>query len=283
MNELRRLLEPAQRLVTPGFRLGIEEIDFSDYVVNVDLAGGIVNLDAVEVTVAEAMSRWSDNEDESDAWLAPRFHAALRLSRREAADRGIWRYLGLMVAPGYVRWRFGKPDNDGDPRNAAPLDRFVGSDIKHALARLWWNAELFRDGSDYSPVEQVFAYQDIPNNFTRAALAHHRPTSRAFLRVIGSLPAGVNRGDAANALSKAANAAATTLLVDHVAPDPSLDEAARETWIRQAQDFDARACLDSLPNGPDDGEVPSASVATMEHLLRDFLREAPLRDRGPKK
>lgn len=278
MDRLRKLIEPAVRKVTLGFRLGIEDVRFDTFTIDFD-GGDQIDLEPLRQTLDEAMARYADRPDLGDAWLAPRVHAALRLSKRQAADKGVWRYIGLVAAPDFVRWRFGSTDADGNG-DPAPLDRFVGADIKHALGRLWWNAELFRNGKDYSPVTMAFEYQDIPNNFTRAALAHHRPTARAFLDVIHGVSEGVSPGDAANALSRAANAAATTLAVDLLAPDEPLDGAARLTWQRDGHDYDARAWFDALPEGPDDGEIPSTSIKTMQTLLVELLAEAPLRDRS---
>ena len=61
-----------------------------------------------------------------DSWLAPRVHAALRLTPREAADPAIWRWLALYAFPDYVRRRW--------PR--LNVVRFVGPINKQAIGRL---------------------------------------------------------------------------------------------------------------------------------------------------
>jgi Family of unknown function (DUF6339) len=102
----------------------------------------------------------------SDRWLAPRVHCGLRLYRSEAADRGIWQWIALRYR-WYVQWRWA---NDDD---VVAEDRWWGQVHKQAFARLWWGAELFRDGSDYEPVEEAFVFQDLPNSYL------HRPIVRS--------------------------------------------------------------------------------------------------------
>src|SRR5690348_3937505 len=95
--------------VTPAFRQGNAQVDFSEFQEDFPRA---VRLDALNEVVNATMSRHPDapTKDEersrADAWLAPRLHAALRLTRREAADRGVWNYLALVQLDDYVRWRF---------------------------------------------------------------------------------------------------------------------------------------------------------------------------------
>lgn len=279
-DRVQRMDRTGLRLVTPNFRSGAEEVDFGDFLSS---APGLedIDLSRARSVVDEAMRRF-DDPPASDAWLAPRLHAAIRLTRREAADRGVWRYLCLVWAPDYIRWRWSENGLDaaGDGASPAALERFIGSDTKNALGRLWWNAELIRNGDDYSPVPVAFKYQDIANNFMRMDLSSHRPTAQAFVRVIDELPAGVAHGDSANALAKAANAAATTMCFDIVAPDELPDDHQRAIWRAEVTEFDPLRYVDQLPVGPDDGEVPTGSVEQMHLLLRELLAEAPRRDRA---
>ena len=129
------------------------------------------------------MRRFTDAQRAtSDRWLGPRLHSALRLSRREAARRGVWRFLGVCVVPDYVRWRF-SGDRD-DPESPAKLERFVGADYKQALSRLWWMSEMFRNGPDYEPATRALGNQDVINNLFRMNVAHHRPIALGAVRVL---------------------------------------------------------------------------------------------------
>ncbi|GIE79388.1 hypothetical protein Aph02nite_53380 [Actinoplanes philippinensis] len=269
-------VEPSVRL-TPAFRLGAEDLDIGQHLG--EKPGRQHNLEPVRVVLDEAMDRWGHPDSAaSDTWVGPRLHAALRLSRREASDRATWRFLGLWAAD-YVRWRFGPEPGQEDPEQAAKVERFVGPHSKQALARLWWMTETFRNGTDYSQAALALTNQDIINNLFRMSIANHRPTALAALAVLPRSKDGTSlpNGRAANALAKATNATASTLLLDLLAPDEQADVVARARWEAEASDYDARAYLDTLPEGPDDGEVPAESVELMKKLLSELLTEAPIR------
>lgn len=260
----------AQIISGPGYRLGIESPSLRDFESEVALSHP-VDLDAVRVFIDEAVHRFGDRSTDADMWLAPRLHYSLRLSRREAADRGVWRWLACCFAPDYVRWRWGPPGGGADPDKAAATERFIGPEYKHALARLWWMSELFRDGPDYGPVTAALQNQDIPNNLFRMDIAHHRPTAIAATRVLEG-----RSGREANALAKAVNAAAGTLVVDLLAPDESLDPDSLTGWLHD-DSIDPNRYFDNIPPGPSDPSVPAESVVFMERLLRELLEEAPVR------
>ena len=262
--------------VDPDFRAGrATSIDLDRYL---QPFARVVDLRPFNTVVDEAMNQFPRKDaDQSDGWLAPRLHHVLRLRRNEAAEHGVWLYLAIAARPDYVVWRWGPADETDDP---ARLERFTGSEIKHAFARLWWMAELFRNSSDYAPVVQAMSFQDIPNNLFRLNIAHHRPTVQGALATL--FPDGKplpRLGDNANALAKAANAVSTTLQIDLLAPDVMLDEAAAKAWIQTADDIDAVAVCADLPQGPDDPPVPQESVDTMTELMTTLLSEAPLRVR----
>ncbi|GGS45407.1 DUF6339 family protein [Streptomyces violaceus] len=290
MNGVALPLEDAQYLfgidaavrLTPAFRLGSENLDVCDYIKSIP-GGRKHRLEPVRTVLDEAMKRYARQDAAaSDAWLGPRFHAALRLSRREAGCRDVWRYLGLWAAD-YVRWRWAAEPGATEPDNSAGVERFVGPDSKQALARLWWMTELFRNGSDYSTAALALTNQDIINNFFRAGAAHHRPTALAFLSVLPRSEDGerLPDGRSANALSKAINAAASTLLLDSLAVDEPLDGAERRHWEALSEDHEVRNFFDEFPEGPDDPPVPPESLETMTTLLAELLTDAHIR--GKKK
>lgn len=273
MTGLKTLDHNASRLLTPGFRIGSEAPAFDDFELSLDLDHPI-DLDAVRTMLDETMRRFGRDESTgADVWLAPRLHYSLRLTRREAAKRGLWRWLGSVFAPDYVRWRFGPIDGSDDPDNAARLERFDGPDYKHALARLWWMAELFRNGPDYTPVAVALANQDIPNNLFRMDVSHHRPTVQAAVRVLEG-----RTGREANALAKAINSAATTLVIDTIAEDQPLDPEALTAWLNG--DLDPVRYLDEMPPGPNDPPTEPSAVDAMADLLTELLAEAPVRGQG---
>lgn len=217
----------------------------------------------------EAMKRFQPTErTAADAWLAPVLHSTLRLTRREAADSRLWNYLAIRLAPDYVFWRhLGR-------RQATPSvtrTRFVGPFYSQAFARLWWAAELFRDGADYEPVVVACGNQDMLNTVLRLEVILHRPTAQALIRLLAT---GVVRtGREVNALAQAVNTAGATLSYEALAPDNPRDPDAYRDWIEALQG--AMVPFDSLPYGPDDGRVRQQSVDTLATLFKQLFTSAP--------
>jgi Family of unknown function (DUF6339) len=263
------------------FRLGSATIDGTQFTSEADV-GREIDLAPLRAVMDEGMRKFESRRALSDTWIGPRLHSVLRLTRREAALRGIWRYLAIEAFSDYVRWRWTREKNNGDLEPPA-LDRFVGPDYKHALGRLWWMAEVFRNGSDYGPASRALSIQDIANNLFRMDIAHHRPTALGCVDVLIPSDGPALTGREANALAKAANATATTVAFDVFAPDEPLDDTARESWAQDARDLDVALLLsdEALP-GPEDPNTPPDSLKSMTNLLRELLAEAPVRGRKPR-
>jgi hypothetical protein len=251
-----KLLAPATRArLSDAFLEGRAEIDVQDLV---SVQGRDVDLGPLGKILQAAPS----NDPASwDAWLAPRIHAALRLSRREAAMPGFWMHLAVVDHPEYVRERF--------PNSAA---RYTGTDMIHALSRLWWGAELFRVGPDYSPVGLAFTPQDIPNTIFRLRAAHNRVFCVALLKFVATRRTdGVPLiGRQVNQLSTAINSQLFVMALDALAPDIGTSSAARRTWAGGPVDGDAIIAGDFT--GPDDllDEDFEAHVELAVSLLHRF-------------
>ncbi|MFI6941765.1 DUF6339 family protein [Streptomyces sp. NPDC050418] len=201
----------------------------------------------------------------ADRWLAPRLHATLRLTRAEAADPEIWSYLALVVAPDYVEWRHAGAEK-------VDAARFQGPHYKQAFARLWWAAELFRDGDDYEPVKLVCGNQDMLNTALRLAVIDHRPVAQAVAALLKE--GTVTTGRQVNGLCTVVNAAAMTVAYEVIAPDTERDASAVADWIR----YEATLRGDLvLPTGPDEARVPRPSVDTLVELFADLFKDAPVR------
>lgn len=117
-----------------------------------------------------------------DASLAILLHQRLSLAPSEAAHRGMWSYLALIAVPDVVRWRWIRSEN---------AERWIGSDLtRHALARLWWQAETLvaNSGGDYSLVG-VLSESEANQIFERRSLAGDRRLAQAFVRRMASSPA----------------------------------------------------------------------------------------------
>ncbi|MFH9299072.1 DUF6339 family protein [Streptomyces sp. NPDC017520] len=226
--------------------------------------------------IDDAMYKFRDDRPTSaDAWLAPRLHATLRLTRREAADRRIWNYLALGVAPDYVVWRHLPATSEDAPAKVASR-RFRGPAYTQAFARLWWAAELFRDGPDYGPVVTVCSNQDMLNTALRVDVIDHRPTAQATVRLMER--GTVRTGREVNALVAAINASAATLVYDVIAPDAERDGRPLREWIEAAESAPAVPRRE-LPVGPYEERTPERSVGVLVDHFAELFAEAPVRGR----
>ncbi|MFD0306294.1 DUF6339 family protein [Streptomyces sp. NPDC127119] len=213
----------------------------------------------------------------ADAWLAPRLHATLRLTRREAADARLWNYLALGVAPDYVVRRHlpTTPKKDGGTPSVARA-RFRGAHYTQAFSRLWWAAELFRNGPDYSPVVVACGNQDMLNTALRMDVVDHRPTALALVNLIER--GLIRTGREANALASAVNASAATLMYDVVAQDSERDAEPLRDWIAAAEGA-SPVRRNALPEGPEEERAPEASVAVLTDYFEGLFADAPVRGR----
>ncbi|MGV9926150.1 DUF6339 family protein [Nocardia rhamnosiphila] len=233
----------------------------------------------VRELIHDAMNRFRDERPTAaDAWLAPRLHETLRLTRREAADRRFWTYVALGVAPDYVVWRHMPEPKSNGRRSSVARDKFLGPHFKQTFARLWWAAELFRDGPDYQPVVVACSNQDMLNSALRLDVIDHRPTALALVKLMTQ--GTVRTGREVNALTTAVNAAAATLMYDVLAPDVDRDGEAIRNWIA-----DAERALPSprndLPEGPEEEQAPADSVEKLVGHFAELFNEAPVRGRNP--
>jgi hypothetical protein len=228
--------------------------------------------------VEDAMHEFQENRTRADGWLAPRLHAALRITRREAADRRLWTHLALGVAPDYVAWRHPPAPAPGRREPRINVERFKGAPDRQCFSRLWWAAEMFRNGKDYSPVEAACANQDLIHNSLRRDLIDHRPTAQALVRILERGVAGTGRD--IEGLMTAINAAGATLVYDVLAPDEPRDPEALRRWVAGAESA-LPVARHSLPHGPDEEPVPEESVVALTDYFADLFETAPVRGRTP--
>lgn len=227
----------------------------------------------------ETMRRYPRrNRAQGDAWLAPRLHATLRLRRTEAADSGLWNFLSLCVAPDFVGYRWGEQTKDTDAAVVVAA-RFSGLWHTQCFSRLWWTAETFRDGPDYSPAVTASGIQDVVHNPLRMDIFRHRPTAQVLVHLMRKDV--VRTGREMNALAAAVNAAGGTLLLERLAPDGPRDPGALRDWIDEHERA-PEVPLDQLPEGPDDGRVPKKAVEALAPDIERIFAEAPVRGREPK-
>jgi len=260
---LRRLIPQARTLITKeSFRY--QSFGSLDGYVEDTLRP--IDIDPLAHVVQTAMKVFPPRDEESDGWLAPRVHASLRLFRSEAADQGIWDYLSVVVLRDYIIWRMS--DEDGAVND---IDRIIGPFRHQALARLWWAAELSRNGADYRLTEQVFSSQDAVNYLTNVDAFHNRPAALAYIRFISRRSGTTPIKQRAIETGKTLNHVLTTIVLDSFAPDSGSDMNANERWIAEAPDV---TLMDSaLPQGPDEPQVPEEKIRAVEQLLERLMEE----------
>jgi hypothetical protein len=101
---------------------------------------------------------------EADIHAAVNLHQyliSIGLGRQLAGDPGMWAWINLSVPDwSLARWK-GSTDRD------AGYEPWFGNPLSNALGRLFWAAELMRNGSDYSPVFGAFLQQNVVNELAR--------------------------------------------------------------------------------------------------------------------
>ncbi|WP_309226263.1 DUF6339 family protein [Streptomyces lunaelactis] len=267
----------AARAITPRVLQGYEVLSFSSFKEKTEgPVDDTARWDAepVRELLAEARRRFTSTAPtSSDAWLSPRLHYTLRLTRAEASDTGLWNFLALCLAPDFVQWRWGRGESGREVGQAA---RFSGRWDLQCFSRLWWAAELFRDGKNYGPVELACGNQDILNTVMRQEMIQHRPAAQALLRLHRG---AVRTGRDVNAAASVANAAGATLVYEAMAPDELQDAEALREWILSAGD-DSAIQYDTLPQGPNDGSVPHGAAETLTAWFEKLFEDAPVRGKN---
>ncbi|MFF7162669.1 DUF6339 family protein [Streptomyces sp. NPDC008086] len=233
-------------------------------------------VEPVRSLMEDAMFEFREDRTRADAWLAPRLHATLRLTRREAADKRLWNHIALAVAPDYVVWRHRSEPTANRPERRVAAERFRGPADRQCFSRLWWAAELFRNGPDYEPVEVACGNQDLIHTVLRSGLVDHRPTAQALVRLLKG--GQVTTGRDVVGLSIAINAAGATLIYDVLAPDERRDPSLLRDWIAEAESAPPVERYE-LPTGPDEDPVPEESVAALTSYFAELFETAPVRGR----
>jgi len=210
--------------------------------------------------------------DQMDPWLAPRLHCALRIPRRIAVDDGMWAWLAFQNRE-FVEARFRKGREKVHPW------RYRGIWSRNALARLWWGAEMTRNGADYSAVELCFARTRTAQFALELMYSWDRAAAIAFVRV-------VEGADGLPRLSDELTRALSTRLKVYLALR-SLDtfgngeeedtEEFDAQWASHRPSFAAlaRAEVEDL-TGPSNGTCSSARIDALEEWFRSIVDEAAL-------
>lgn len=157
-----------------------------------DLRGTLETVDAVAdlEAIEEVLSEIVEGEREFerleliDANVAPIVHANLDLTRRQAAQPGIWHWLAVIWQPRFVLHRWPWEATDRTVKSMREKFLGAGTDIySNAFGRLWWMAELSLDeGADdpYHITREALQVQYLANRLFDPSFARYRPAVVAF-------------------------------------------------------------------------------------------------------
>jgi hypothetical protein len=187
---LLRLTEDGQRLVGLKFLKGetsLTEEDLGEYLEPIP-GEPTADLSRIDDAVDRIIDEYPEYHTEMDGELVEAVHSGLDISRRVAGDPGLWHWLAVARYPGFVRhrWEFNSEE--------AMREKFLGagSDLySNALHRLWWIAELTREGDDYSTTQTVFSNQTMVNKVFDRWFARYRPAVIALCDELADEPSWV--------------------------------------------------------------------------------------------
>ncbi len=140
--------------------------------------------------------------------------------------------------------------------------------MRNALSRLWWGAELVRNGPSYENVSYVFRRTRTAQWVLELDYSRYRPAPIAFVRVAEGIRDDEQplSDDRMRALSKRVNA----LLTLHALEAMGLHEMEEDIdldWYRHRPEL-SEITSEALPTGPQDGFVSEDAIAPLEEWFR---------------
>lgn len=184
MKQLRALTQPGYRQVEQLLNEGGQVTEFDDATIrdySVPIPDVAADTDELRTELA-AITECDDFEKYShtiDAAAAPIVREYLDITRKDAAREGLWHWLAVSEFPGFVyyRWR-----ESGNIR-----EKFLkgGTDIySNAIHRLWWGAELTRDGDDYDRTRRMFIQGELANDVLDRWFARYEAAAKTVVDVL---------------------------------------------------------------------------------------------------
>jgi hypothetical protein len=177
---LQSLLPEGRRLLTSEFLHG-ERARWSEDECR-DLVRPIDRSLALDALFAAIPSELPPNKADVDARFAVALHRSLPLTRREAADPGVWRYLAVVAAPELIRRRWSAEEKTFRSRFWRPGTR----PDSNYYSRLWWIAEVTAGPDrDDARTLKALASQALANAMFVRRFSHYFPAVQACISVLG--------------------------------------------------------------------------------------------------
>lgn len=186
MARLQRLLPSGRRLLTRELATGeLPRLPDTLAAEHARPFERVIELERFDALVSALIDSSEAHSSTLDRQAAPDLHRSLRLTRREAADPNLWRWLAIVHRPEFIRhrWEF--------QSWTTMRDRFWRSGTRHdsnSFSRLWWIAELTHEGEDYSLTERALRTQALAIGVFIRRFAHYPPALRACVSVLEDAP-----------------------------------------------------------------------------------------------
>lgn len=214
----------------------------------------------------EGLDRYQlkDDAGQLDAWLAPRVHNVVRVPRRIAADRRFWAWVAIEFGRDYVRHRW-----PGAGPTGITQFRFTGTHLRNGISRLWWCAELSRNGRDYEPVALALRGVRVAQFALELRYSWYRPSVIAFARLCSERKLSDVQ---MQSLSVRVNAYLGTRPVELIGLDQTVADDYDEGWWAGTAPS-PRELFDGAIEGPDDGCASEEAIAKLMKWFGELLDE----------
>ncbi|HLT37557.1 MAG TPA: DUF6339 family protein [Enhygromyxa sp.] len=158
---------------------------WKDHLVDIDAN---LDLDEFDQAIDRLLATTTEHSSAIDRLAAVAVHRSLRLTRRQAVDAAIWRFLTVVHRPEFVRhrWEF--------LSWPTMRDRFWRAGSRHdsnAFSRLWWIAELTAIDGDYSLTERALSSQTVAIGVFVRSFGYYRPAAVACIEALEGQPTWV--------------------------------------------------------------------------------------------
>ena len=179
----KKLEFQALKYIDKHYLQGEEDLEKEKLEKHIKEFSGDVDMERVNEVLQQAISEHEEGDTDMDYFVAKELHKATNLTRREAANPEFWNYLSLLFKPEFVRHRW----------PSCKKNRFVmrTSTDRHALARLWWIAELTENNSDYRYTKIALSKQDIAQNIFDNDFSHFKNLLPPVLERLDNEPSQV--------------------------------------------------------------------------------------------
>lgn len=173
----------ARRLLTRDFIYGRKaRYTFAEIEGQLKALNRTVELQVVEEHLQKILKDSKPRDPKIDVDVALLLHTKLKLTRREAANHGVWNFLAIAVLPELIRHRW-------DTEQTTTRDRFYRPGTRpdsNYFGRLWWMAELTADNNFYGLTKQVFKNSSLATGLFVRKLSHRREVVSACVEVLGA-------------------------------------------------------------------------------------------------